>query len=175
MGEAVGALRRAVDHDWSTRAGTLEWTCWETIDHTIDCVFSYAMQVAARAQAGFLPFAQLHAEAEATNTDLVDGLAAVARMLHDLVVGAPPETTASDGVVRLGLTDWCARGAYEVVLHTHDVLSGLAVAWQLPGELCEPIMSSPVLWMFDRTKPDGDADPWSRLLVGAGRPRPASS
>lgn len=170
---SIEALGRVVDEDWSRRAGTLDWTCRQTVDHTIDCVFSYAMQLAARAESGFLPFGQLHAEPEASNRDLIDGLTAVARMLHDLVVCAPPGTVASDGAAALGLTDWCARGAYEIVLHTHDVLSGLGVAWRLPDDLCEAITSSPLLWMFDETKQLAGSDAWTGLLVGSGRAAPA--
>ena len=50
------SLARVVDKDWSLPAGTLEWTCLQTVDHMVDCVFSYSMQLAARAQGGFLPF-----------------------------------------------------------------------------------------------------------------------
>jgi hypothetical protein len=167
--DATEALSSVVDEDWSRRAGTLDWTCRETIDHTIDCAFSYAMQVAARAQSGFLPFGELRSKMVASNTDLLAGLTAVARMMHDVVACAPQGTVASDGVVTLDLSDWCARGAYEIVLHTNDVLSGLEVDWQLRTELCDAIMSSPQLWMFDRTKAILAATSWTKLLVGSGR------
>jgi hypothetical protein len=63
---AVASLREVTNADWSTRAGTLDWSCWQTIDHIIDCVFSDTMQVAAAAEAGFLPFGELHALPAAT-------------------------------------------------------------------------------------------------------------
>lgn len=166
---ALRILRDSVEQDWSRVAGTLEWTCWQTVDHTIDCVFSYSMQVAARAQSGYLPFNELHAMPEASARDLVEGLGAVGRMLIGVVRGAPADTSASDGVVVLELSDWCARAAYEIGLHTHDVTTGLGIQWRLPGDLCRSIVASPVLWMLDRTAAAAEPDPWKGLLIGSGR------
>lgn len=172
--DAIAVLRGLVDEDWSLPAGTLEWSCRRTVDHTVDCVFSYALQVAARAEGGFLPFTELHALDEAASTDLVHGLGAVSRMLVDLLRVAPEGTVASDGRFRLGVEDWCARAAYEIALHTFDVTSGLGVEWRLPDELCRAIVASDMLWMFDRaaaTAGGADADPWEMLLAGSGRTR----
>jgi hypothetical protein len=63
---SIDALNDVADADWTTRAGVLEWNCWQTADHMVDCVFSYAMQIGARAQSGYLPFEELHAKPEAT-------------------------------------------------------------------------------------------------------------
>jgi hypothetical protein len=169
VSESVNALRLAADDDWSKHAWALDWTCRSTVDHIIDCVFSYAMQLAARADGGFLPFNELHATTEASNQELVDGLAAVARILHDLVVCAPDGTVASDGVVSMGPADWCARGAFEIALHTYDVILGLGHDWQLSDALCDAITSSPMLWMFDRSKVAGVSTGSAKLLAGSGR------
>ena len=67
------------------------------------------------------------------------------------------------------LGDWCARAAYEVGLHTHDVVSGLGVEWEMPSALCSAITSSPSLWMFDSSSLTSRSDPWSALLEGSGR------
>ena len=50
----VTTLRSAADGDWSVAAGPLEWTCWTTLDHTIDCVFSYVL-VPGVASPGLVP------------------------------------------------------------------------------------------------------------------------
>ncbi|UUU25452.1 hypothetical protein [Streptomyces sp. DSM 40750] len=39
---AVETLRRAASRDWETEAGTLDWTCWETLEHLADDLFTYA-------------------------------------------------------------------------------------------------------------------------------------
>ena len=170
LAEARRVLLTVADEDWSAPAGSLEWTCWQTVDHTIDCVFSYALQVAARAQSGFLPFGELRATADASNRDLIEGLRAVGQIFGDVVSNAPRDMVASDGVLSLDLGDWCARAAYEVSLHTHDVVSGLGVEWEMPSALCSAITSSPSLWMFDSSSLASGSDPWSALLEGSGRP-----
>jgi hypothetical protein len=166
----LGTLDEVVDRDWSKRAGTLEWTCWQTVDHTIDCVFSYGMQVASGAQSGFLPFGELHAAPGATPEDLVAGLRGVGTMFLAVVRDSPPGAVASDGVMTLDLSDWCARAAYEAVLHAHDVLSGLGVEFRLPDELCRSVIASESLWMLDREQARVAPDPWAALLAASGRP-----
>ena len=170
LDSVLSALADVDEDDWSKPAGTLDWTCSQTIDHTIDCVFSYAMQIAARTQSGFLPFGELHAEPSATASDLIAGLRGVGTMFLAVVQNAPSNAVASDGVVMLDLSDWCARAAYEVGLHAHDVLSGLGVELTLPATLCRSILASDSLWMLDRDRASAELAPWAALLVGSGRP-----
>jgi DinB superfamily len=167
--EVRRVLSDLVEQDWSRRAGALEWTCWQTVDHMLDCLLSYAMQVAGRVQTDFLPFGELHAEPEASNQDLLAGLGAVGQIFHDVVSRAEPGITASDGLVSLDVGDWCATAAYELVLHAHDVAIGLGVEWELPSGLCSTITASPALWMFDRALGEREPDPWLCLVVGSGR------
>ncbi len=167
---SIDALTEVVDADWSTRAGVLEWSCWQTVDHMVDCLFSYAMQIGARAQSGYLPFEELHAKLEATPLDLVSGLRSVTALLVAVVRDSPGTVTASDGVLELGLAEWCARAAYELVLHTHDVVSGLGRDLDPPMELCRVIMESDALWMLNSEHAKGGSDPWAALLLGSGRP-----
>ena len=54
----LDAWRSAITRDWSAPAGTLEWSCWTTADHTVDCVFSYASFLASRRHT--LPPFKLH-------------------------------------------------------------------------------------------------------------------
>ncbi len=84
----------ALDHDWSMPAGTLEWSCWTTADHTIDCVFSYAFFLASRKQDGYPPFGELHALEGATAADLVTGMRAAAELLSAVIRSAPADTQA---------------------------------------------------------------------------------
>jgi hypothetical protein len=165
---AVDALRRVTDGDWSKPAGSLEWSCHKTADHIVDCVFSYTLQLAARVPDRFLPFGELHALPEATPRDLTVGIAAVGAMLA-AVASVDPQATASDGVMDLSGGDWCARGAFEIAVHTHDVLVGQHSTFRLDTSLCRAITESPGLWMFDRARARGSNEPWSALLLGAGR------
>jgi hypothetical protein len=162
-------LAQVVDRDWSVRAGTLDWNCSQTADHMVDCVFSYAMQLAARASSGFLPFHELHALPEATPLDLVQGLRAVAEIFVAVLRCVPEDAVSSDGVLELEVNDWAKRGGYEVLLHTHDVLTGLSAVFVPPAEMCAWILGSQALWMLDRTRAEMGDDPWAALLLGSGR------
>jgi hypothetical protein len=167
---SIDALTEVVDADWTTRAGVLEWSCWRTVDHMVDCLFSYAMQIGARAQSGYLPFEELHAKREATPPDLVAGLRSVTALLVAVVRDSPGTVTASDGVLELNLSDWCARAAYELVLHTHDVMRGLGRDLDPPLELCRMILESDALWMLNREQANEGSNSWAALLLGSGRP-----
>ena len=166
---SIDALTELVGTDWTTRAGVLEWSCWRTVDHMVDCIFSYALQIGARAESGYLPFEELHAKPEAIPLDLVAGLRSVTALLVAVVRDSPGTVTASDGVLELSLSDWCARAAYELVLHTHDVVLGLGGDLDPPLELCRAILESDALWMLDSEQAKGGSDPWAALLLGSGR------
>lgn len=166
---SLQALDAVVKEDWTTPAFGLEWTCWQTMDHLVDCLFSYAFQMAARAPSGFLPFNELRAQAEATPDDLLVGLRGVLRMLPEVLDAAPEDATASDGVFALTPPEWRARSAYELALHTYDVTSAFEAGFSLPEALARSIIECPSLWMLDQDVARAAIDPWSGLLEGSGR------
>ncbi|MFD8908532.1 VOC family protein, partial [Streptomyces sp. NPDC059586] len=45
---AVDTLAGAPADGWDGAAGTLEWTCWETVEHLSDDLFAYAVQLGPR-------------------------------------------------------------------------------------------------------------------------------
>jgi hypothetical protein len=101
------------DLNWARLAGLLEWTCWQTIDHTIDCVYSFALQVGAQADSGFLTFAPMYAEATGTPSDLIRGLGGASALLVAIARDSPQDRTASDGIVSLSIPDW---GVHELLM-----------------------------------------------------------
>jgi len=168
--DALHSLRKVVESDWSVPAGTLEWSCRQTVVHMIDCVFSYGLQLAARTQGGFLPFEELHALPEATTGDLLEGLRGIGAIFTALIRSVPGESVASDGLFSLDVDEWAARGAYEILLHTYDVLQGHGVSFGPPAALCSWVLASPRPWMLDRNLAAETSDPWKALLLGPGRP-----
>ncbi len=168
---ALRALEAVSDRDWSKLALGLEWTCWQTVDHVIDCLFSYALQVAAQAPAGFLPFRELHAQPSATPDDLLLGLRGILAALQAVLDAAPRGATASDGVLALSPTDWRARSAYELALHTYDVVSAFGMDFSLSDELTCSLIKCDTLWMMDSEIARAATDPWGGLLAGSGRQR----
>ena len=170
----LDAWGSAAARDWSVPAGTLEWTCWTTADHTIDCVFSYALFLASRRQDSYPPFTELHALPGASPADLVEGLRAVCTMLTAVVTIAEPGARAVIWMRNGGATapagDFPARGGHELILHAHDVCTGLGVPFDPPRDLCQRLRDHTRDW------PMGPpiamtADPWSDLLEGSGRAR----
>ena len=45
---AVAVLREAPSSAWDGKAGSLEWDCWETVEHLADDLFAYAAQLGPR-------------------------------------------------------------------------------------------------------------------------------
>lgn len=166
---AFSALDQVVDRDWTLLAGSLRWTCWQTIDHATDCVHSFALQIASEADSGFLPFAPMHAEVRATPSEMIQALRGVSALLVAIARVAPQDRTASDGIVSMTIADWRARTAYEVVLHTYDVVTGLSGSFSLSDELAASIVRSEALWMFDRSKVEDVSGTWTGLIKGSGR------
>jgi hypothetical protein len=170
----LAAWGSAVERDWSVPAGTLEWSCFTTADHTVDCVFSYAFFLASRAQDAYPPFCELHALPGATPADVVDGLRAACTMLSSVIKTAEPDVRAILDYRPEPTTgsppDFAARGAHELILHAYDVCTGLDVPFDPPRELCQRLRDHTRGWPYGPVvEPAGD--PWSDLLERSGRPR----
>ena len=168
------AWRSSVDSDWSVPAGSLEWSCWTTADHTVDCVFSYAFFLASRRQDTYPPFGELHALADATPADIVDGLQAATTMLSAVIATAEPKARAVIGLSPHAQTgtprDFAARGALEMILHADDVCVGLDIEFHPPTDVCARLRDYVCEWPGQARLP-ATADPWSDLLERSGRGR----
>jgi len=172
---ALAAWGSAVDRDWSVPAGTLEWTCLATADHTVDCVFSYALNLAFRKEDGYPAFDLLRALPDAGPADMLDGLRAVVGMLAAVIRAAPPDARATlfsgGGPVVTGPAPFAPRGGLELALHAHDVSTGLDVPFEPPAPVCARLLASTAGWPGAAAEPATD-DPWADLLVRSGRPSP---
>jgi hypothetical protein len=166
--------RSGVDRDWLVPAGTLEWSCWKTADHTVDCVFSYAFFLASRRQDTYPPFGELHALPNAAPTDIVDGLQAAATMLSAVIATTEPEARAVIGLWPHAQTgtprDFAARGALEMILHAYDVCTGLKIAFDPPNDVCARLRDYVCEWPGQALLP-ATGHSWSDLLERSGRTR----
>ena len=172
----LDAWESGLDRNWSAKAGTLDWTCFDTADHTIDCVFSYALFLASRCQDAYPNFGELHALAGATPQDLLDGLRAVTTMLTAVIVTADPDVRAviwhrPEAETGAPL-DFAARGGLEMILHAHDVCVGLGVRFEPPPGLCARLFEHTREWPVEPPW-QATSDPWADLLERSGRARPA--
>jgi hypothetical protein len=164
----------AAGRDWSVPAGTLEWSCHRTADHLVDCVFSYGLFLASGKRDGYPRFGELHALPGASPADLGDGLRAVLAMLCATIGAAPPTAEAviwRRPVLTLGApADFAARGGLELVLHGHDVCSGLGVAYEPDADACRRLFAHTADWPGHAVPVSPTDDIWGDLLTRSGRP-----
>jgi hypothetical protein len=171
--------RSGLDRDWSAPAGTLEWSCWQTADHVVDCVYSYAVFLAMRTpqrELGPGGWGELHATSDTPSAGLIDGLEAMTRILSAVCRANPSgarsglygwgaDTVTGDG------DDFAARGALEMVVHAQDVCAGLGLAFAPPQDLCIRLRAHTKDWPRVGSLPPFSDDAWSDLLEGSGRER----
>jgi hypothetical protein len=165
----------AADGDWSVPAGTLEWSCHRTADHLVDCVFSYALFLASGKRDGYPRFGEVHAVTGAGPGDLVDGLRAVLTMLTAVIGTAPSSAEAviwRRPAVTLGRpVDFAARGGLELVLHGHDVCSGLGVPYEPDADACRRLWAHTADWPGHHHEVVATTDAWADVIERSGRPR----
>ncbi|MGW6915090.1 hypothetical protein ACWGB8_14945 [Kitasatospora sp. NPDC054939] len=174
---AVDTLRQAPPAtDWDAPAGSLTWTCWETVEHLADDLFAYAAQLGPRRPplTGEVPFVwearrpggpanAIHADRTAGPDGLLQVLEASGAFLVALVRTTPAEVRAHHGFGNSDPEGFAAMGIVETLVHTHDLAEGLGLPWAPPADLCAPTVA--------RLFPDAPAgeDPWRTLLWCTGR------
>jgi hypothetical protein len=169
----------AADRDWTVPAGTLEWTCLATADHAVDCVYAPAFFLASRLVDAY-PEAggDLTMGERATPALLVESLGIATRMLVAVVNDASDDVRAvifrRPEMVTAPPADFLPRGAMELILHAHDVCSGLRVPFEPPADLCRRLCEHTRPWPMWTLAWSGLADtgdPWGDLLSSSGRAR----
>ncbi|MCX4762322.1 hypothetical protein OG562_15320 [Streptomyces sp. NBC_01275] len=173
---AVAVLRDAEAADWDAKAGSLEWTCWETVEHLADDLFAYAAQLGPRrppleSEVPFVwsakrpggPANVVFADRDAGPAGLVQVLEACGALLT-AVVRTTPATVRSHH--SFGVSDpegFAAMGVVETLVHVHDVAEGLGVGWTPDADLCGRVLGR----LFPHAP--ADADRWATLLWATGR------
>jgi hypothetical protein len=173
---AAGVLRTRPEADWGAKAGSLDWDCWETVEHLSDDLFSYAVQLGPQEPPvdAHVPFHlerqkpggpanAIFADRKSGTAGLLQVLEASGALLAAMVHTASPSTRAFHV---WGVSDpegFAAMGVVETLVHTHDVAEGIGAAWQPPTDLCAAVVG--------RLFPDAptDTDPWPALLWCTGR------
>lgn len=186
---AVTLLREApATASWEARAGSLDWDCWETVEHLSDDLFAYAVQLGPRTPPldGEVPFLwesrrpggpanAVHADRAAGPAGLLQVLEATGALLVAMVRTASPGTRAHHA---FGVSDpegFAAMGIVETLVHTDDLARGLGgLSWQPPADVCARVLAR----LFPQAP--RSTDPWLTLLWSTGRtdlpghPRPAT-
>lgn len=166
----------ATEADWERTAGSLEWTCRETVEHLSDDLFAYAVQLGPRQPplTGEVPYSYasrrpggpanaVHADPAAGSAGLLQVLEASGALLVAMVRTTPAEVRAYHV---FGVSDpagFAAMGLVETLVHTHDVAGGLGLDWSPPAALCARALAR----LFPEVPTD--TDPWQTLLWATGR------
>lgn len=172
---AVESLGSAPEEAWGRHAGTLEWDCWETVEHIADDLFAYATQLTpATPEGGYVPIAMtstrpdgaesaIHVDREHGPTSLLQAVEACGALLVAMVTSSSPGTRAWHPYGTSDPEGFAAMGVAEILVHGHDAAAGLGVPWEPPADLCVRVL--------DRLFPDApqDAAPWATLLWATGR------
>ncbi|MFJ8489700.1 GNAT family N-acetyltransferase [Streptomyces sp. NPDC094038] len=161
----VAALRPAVTRDWTeVPAGRLDWNCHETAVHVADDLVAYAANLAGRAQDAYVPF-ELRLDEGTDNSGLLHVIETTGALLAATVRTTPREVRAFHpypfrSADRAG---FAAMGIAEVLLHTHDMTTGLGLPYRPSEELAESVLA----WLFPHVQPGPAA--WPTLLWATGR------
>lgn len=176
VGLASAALAEAAGLDWDTPAGGLDWSCWETVEHMADDLFTYAAQLAPSnpSTTTHVPFGwSRRREGGPALTVFVDRAEGPAGLLQvfeacGAMLAAMVETVPADRVSfhNYGPSDasgFAAMGVVEILAHMHDVAAGLKVDWSPPADLCAAALRR----LFPDVPVEGA--PWPTLLWATGR------
>jgi hypothetical protein len=170
------AFRDVDDDAWDGPAGTLSWSCWETVEHVADDLFAYAAQIAPAQppSATHVPISWRRLRPDGpTSTIFVDRAAGTAGLLQVLevcgaflaaIVRSAPAERRSYHI--FGVSDpegFAAMGVVELLAHGYDVARGLNRDWQPPADLCARALRR----LFPNAPTD--AQPWAVLRWATGR------
>jgi predicted enzyme related to lactoylglutathione lyase len=173
---AVDTFATSPSDNWRIPAGSLDWSCWETVEHLSDDLFAYAVQLGPRRPSleSEVPYRwapdreggprnSVFANPEAGPAGLLQTLEASGALLASMVRTASPDVRSYHSYGSSDPEGFAAMGIVETLVHTHDVAEGLSLAWTPPAGLCDRVLA--------RLFPDApdDEDRWTVLLWATGR------
>jgi len=131
-GWLAGHLAPRTADAFDAQAGPVRWSCWTTVEHVVDDMLAYALQLAALPLLAYVPLVGPRGEDEIAHVDraagtagLVEALLGGGELLATLADTRPADARAFHPY---GLADpegFAAMGVAEVLVHGHDVLLGL--------------------------------------------------
>ena len=173
---AVSTLGEASATAWENSAGSLEWDCWETIEHLSDDLFAYAARMgpASPPLDDRVPFAcesrrpggprnTIYVDRAAGAPGLLQALEACGGLLVAMVRTASPRVRAFHVHGVSDAEGFAAMGVAETLVHMHDVTQGLGLAWNPPADLCTRVLAR----LFPHAPVT--ASPWPTLLWATAR------
>jgi hypothetical protein len=147
------------DREWNTRAGELDWTCRQTLEHL--CTLPYVAALASRAESP--PAQVLVVNSKTTTADVLDTAFTQARVLAEVARSAPTEIRAFHPAGDADPSGFVAMQIDELLLHTHDIVEGFGVGFDGSEHLSRLVLDRLFPWW------PVDEDPWGALLWLNGR------
>lgn len=155
------ALTPYVEADWSVNAGDLEWTCRETLDHSINVLLGYAGNLSMLTT---MPRQEVRdGDANGSIPRLLDALVSSGHILACVAEATPPGGLGYHAAGRADAAGFVAMGCDETLVHANDVCTGLGVEFRPPQQICEVVVDRLFPWAPEH------ADAWERLLWCNGR------
>jgi hypothetical protein len=173
---ALATLRTVTARDWNAKAGSLDWTCWETAEHLADDLFTYAAQLGPREPSveTHVPFGwsrrrpggpanTIFADTGTDPAGLLQVLEASGALLTAMVRTTPPVVRSYHIFGAADPEGFAGMGIVETLVHTYDIAEGLGLEWTPPRDMCDRVLV--------RLFPDApaDTDRWLVLLWATGR------
>ena len=155
------ALSDVVDLDWSGRAGELDWSCRQTLEHIPSSQIFYASHLAFAAKE-MLPRAR-GGEDQLTVAELLLSVEVNAAILEHVLHAAPASARAYHPAGMADPSGFAAMGCDEILIHTRDIAAGFGIDFKPPVDLCGRVLARLFPWA------PTDVGHWQSLLWANGR------
>ena len=155
------ALTPALDRDWETRAGSLEWSCRRTADHIVDALTLYSAHFAMRARER-LPRVR-SGNPELDPPGLLVAVEIAAAILADVVRAAPADARGWHAAGMADGSGFVGMACTETLIHTSDIAEGLGVPFAPPADLAARVLARLFPWA------PAEDDAWATLRWASGR------
>ena len=175
---AVAGLVTRLDRDWHVGATGLDWTCWETLEHLADSLYSYAARLVRVPDeiAGGYPYAYralrdggpegiMFAHPEVGTRGVLRIVASVGGLLAAAVRNADPSLRANHVWGRSDREGFAAMGVVEKAVHVHNVAGPLDLDWRPDDGVCARALHR----LFPDVPLDRGAGAFGTLLWATGR------
>jgi hypothetical protein len=155
------ALTPALEADWEVPAGTLDWTCRQTLDHIANTMLFYATHLATRARERRPPVR--NGDPSRPPAGLLSAAEAAAAILAEVVRAAPPGTRGFHPAGLADATGFVAMGCTEIMVYSADIAAGLRIAYAPPAGLPARVLQRIFPWA------SREGDTWATLRWACGR------
>jgi hypothetical protein len=161
-------LEPALDADWGVVAGELTWDCRRTLDHIVDALLFYSVDLAVAGEDRPFPRS---GDGTASVSRLLTTVDSASAVLAAVARGVPAGTRGYHPAGMADAEGFLAMGCDETLIHTDDIASGLGVAFAPPADLCARVLARLFPWAprAGAAAPAPATDPWAVLRWANGR------